>query len=85
MAANDACTGVTIKSNSGSNGTIWYIIPDGANDTVQLASRYCMDANGDNEIIYGNNTAGDQWKFCEAGPVNFVCGPGEFYNLVPNE
>jgi hypothetical protein len=86
MAANESCTGVTIKSDSGSDGTIWYIIPNGANDTEQLASRFCMGSAGDNLVIYGDNVAGDQWKICDTTPgKSNSCGTGEFWNLVPNE
>jgi hypothetical protein len=86
MAANDACTGVTIKSNSGSNGTVWYIIPNPTTGTIQLASRYCMDPlDQDPLIIYGDDTLNHQWQFCEAGPGEDSCGTGEFYNLLETQ
>jgi hypothetical protein len=50
MAANNDCTGVTIESDSASNGTAWYIIPN-SNGTIQLGSRYCANSFSDIEIL----------------------------------
>jgi hypothetical protein len=86
MAANDACTGVTIKSDRTSPGTAWYIIP-GNNGTIQLANRNCTNPLDDTPVvIYGDDVLNDQWKFCESGPgEGSQCGPGEFYNLLETE
>jgi hypothetical protein len=81
MAANDACTGVTIKSNSGSNGTVWYLINTTPSPDFMVASRFCMHG-GDNIVIYGDNTQGDQWKFCDSGPNADTCGTGKFFRLT---
>ena len=61
IAANNACTGVTMKTSSTSNGTVWALQADGSFD--RLINRYCDQQKGsnDNQAMEGDNSAGDQY------------------------
>lgn len=69
MAANSACNGVTIKSDSSSTGTVWAAKFTGAAHTYWLVNRYC-DQNGgsrDNVVLAGNSHLGDHFYVATQG------------------
>lgn len=63
MASNNACSGVTIKSNPSSNGTVWidYIPGDGHQYFI---SRYCQNLPVPKTYLGGHNTFHGQWDLC---------------------
>lgn len=82
VASNASCSGLTIKSSSSSDGTVWgdHVTSSGAH---QLNNRFCSQngGQGDEIVAYADNTLGNQWKLCDNGPINVDCGTGKFWNL----
>lgn len=83
MAANAGCNGVTIKSSSSSDGTVWADHVN-ANGFHQLVNRFCSTPSGDRVVMYADNVINHQWHFCDTGPINVDCGADQFWNLQRN-
>jgi hypothetical protein len=75
MAANSACEGVTIKSSSSSNGTVWTEYDVGGH--LYLANRYCSQQLGldYSQFLAGTNDQGDQWQ------IGTITGPGLYTKI----
>jgi hypothetical protein len=83
MAANSACTGVTIKSDPSSNGTVWALHDNGSNGFL-IINRYCdQQAGSHDNIALGLPLGafnGTQWK--TFGPNGCGCWRQVFLHSV---
>jgi hypothetical protein len=83
MAANNSCSGVTIKSDSTSNGTVWALHDLGAGGFL-LINRYCDQQAGTHDnIALGlplGASNGTQWK--TFGPSGCGCWRQVFLHSV---
>lgn len=65
MASNETCTGVTIKTDKTSDGTVWYWVVRTGGTLQEIESRYCQNnfANDcGNCALAGKNINGHQWQ-----------------------
>lgn len=84
MAANTSnCEETTIKSDSGSNGTVWAM--HFANGKAYLVNRYCdqnVGQSDSNVRLGGDGTQNDQWDVCNGDAQ--TCPSGELLALTFN-
>jgi hypothetical protein len=72
MAANTACSGVTVKSSNTSTGVVWFMVPDGAKWFV--GNRYCDNAGNGNIVLAGDGVLHHQYYIRQSPPC---CGDFE--------
>ena len=70
MASTDVCDGVTVKTNSGSTGTVWTTYFPG-ND-LYLVSRYCSQPGAYGQRLSADDTINHQWEVNPSGPGNYT-------------
>ena len=79
MAANNACNGVTIKSDASANGVIWVEVFTGGN--LYYANRYCSGgANRYGQKLESDNQFLDQWSIADQS----TCGAGCYFAITLN-
>jgi hypothetical protein len=60
MAANNGCSGITVKSSGASDGTVWFM-RDAGGGKWYVGNRYCDNAQTGTIVLAGDGTLHDQY------------------------